>query len=69
MSKHDTGGAASDFNAQELLRGYKFRNGVKVYCCYGMYCDAGHSGDCIGRGLEEQQARERRAALGWRVNV
>jgi hypothetical protein len=55
----------SDFTAQELLRGYKYRYGVKVYCCYGVYCEAGHSGDCPGRDLErEAQAIERAALSG-----
>lgn len=31
---------------EDARRGYARRNGAKVYCCYGMYADIGHSADC-----------------------
>jgi len=37
---------ADDLTAEEVRRGYGFRQGVKVYCCYGMYAGVGHSNDC-----------------------
>lgn len=37
---------APDFTPEEARRGYAFRNGVQTYCCYGMYCEAGHDHTC-----------------------
>lgn len=34
-------------NQDDARQGYARRNGgAKVYCCYGMYADAGHDADC-----------------------
>lgn len=38
--------AGGAFSPEEARRGYAMRNGVKAYCCYGMYCEAGHSPEC-----------------------
>jgi hypothetical protein len=35
------------FTAEEARRGYAMRGNTKHYCCYGMYCDAGHTSDCM----------------------
>ncbi len=35
------------FTLEEVMLGYAMRGGTKVYCCYGMYCEAGHSDDCL----------------------
>jgi hypothetical protein len=34
------------FTPAEAKCGYAMRGGTKVYCCYGMYSDVGHSDDC-----------------------
>lgn len=47
---------AGQFTEEETRRGYAMRNGVKTYCCYGMYCDAGHSGDCKHAAAERGAA-------------
>lgn len=33
-------------DAREALSGFLHVGGAKVYCCYGMYADVGHSPDC-----------------------
>lgn len=37
---------ARNFTPEEAHRGWAIRNGVKVYCCSGMFADVGHSIDC-----------------------
>lgn len=37
------------FREAEARLGYTWRNGAKVYCCYGMYADVGHDIDCEHR--------------------
>lgn len=37
---------AVEFTAEEAQRGRAMRGNTLHYCCYGMYCDAGHSSDC-----------------------
>lgn len=34
------------FTAEEARRGCAIRGNTKHYCCYGKYCDAGHTKDC-----------------------
>lgn len=34
------------FTAEEARRGYAMRGNTQHYCCYGMYCEAGHTSDC-----------------------
>src|SRR4051812_1654770 len=41
------------FTAEEARRGYAMRGNTKHYCCYGMYCDAGHTSDCA-YGVQER---------------
>lgn len=36
------------FTAKEFAQGYGWRDGVKTYCCYGMYVEIGHSNACPG---------------------
>lgn len=36
---------------QERVHGYTMQGNTKVYCCYGMYCDAGHTSDCRHAGV------------------
>lgn len=39
-------GRHNEFTPEEVKRGFAFRNGVQTYCCYGMYCEAGHDHTC-----------------------
>jgi hypothetical protein len=34
------------FTPEEAQRGWMIRGNTKVYCCYGMYSDIGHSPEC-----------------------
>lgn len=34
------------FTAEEARCGRAIRGNTLHYCCYGMYCDAGHTSDC-----------------------
>ncbi len=49
------------FTPDEARRGYAWRNGTKHYCCYGAYCEAGHTSDCPqaeARSKAEQEAAD-----------
>jgi hypothetical protein len=49
MGGKKIGSKTYQFTEQEAHQGYAMRGGTKVYCCYGMYADMGHSDDCKQR--------------------
>lgn len=49
-----------EFTPDEAKAGRAMRGNTLHYCCYGMYCDAGHDSDCpvahgVSVGLADQQ--------------
>lgn len=45
-AKYGHNGLEITANSVQAERGYLWINGEKVYCCYGMYAEVGHSADC-----------------------
>lgn len=45
-STSTTAGSVPVFTEEEARRGWAMRGNTKYYCCYGTYCDSGHTSDC-----------------------